>query len=223
MINDHHSPARHPKLPNHLAEPASIYDAMHTVLDIIEAAGERAGAPGREREDIPGHVRRMVYQRDNHTCLWCGSRERTTWLYGENCNCPEGRTTHRHGIEEIPNLELDHVIPHSAGGCDHAHNLRVLCHACNSRRSNLLSDSHRAMLPVTSMCTPCRRTPIRSVYGYEDDYDDYDDYDDSTHEYYREHVEEYDQVGLILPSQRFAAFCGTCRAVSWTDDEGSVW
>lgn len=62
-----------------------------------------------DRQPISRGLRIVVYKRDNFCCVWCGSP--------------------RH-------LELDHVVPWSAGGSDTFDNLRTLCHDCNSYRSN---------------------------------------------------------------------------------------
>ncbi|QBC87855.1 HNH endonuclease [Mycobacterium avium subsp. hominissuis] len=62
-----------------------------------------------DRAPISTHLRTLVYKRDNFACVWCGSCTR---------------------------LELDHVVPWSAGGSDTIDNLRTLCHDCNAYRSN---------------------------------------------------------------------------------------
>ena len=88
------------------------------VLELVEAglwtptdSGYLLGrqhVPAREvRARIPDVVRDVVYERDEHRCLICG-------------------TTHR--------LTLDHIVPFSMGGEDTIDNLRTLCGSCNSRR-----------------------------------------------------------------------------------------
>ena len=50
-----------------------------------------------------------------------------------------GRRTCRYcGTTRTP-LQLDHLIPWSAHGCDHPHNLRLACPDCNEARSNWAS------------------------------------------------------------------------------------
>ncbi len=59
------------------------------------------------RRKIPARVRELVYRRDGHTCVDCGSTE---------------------------DLTLDHIYPWSLGGSDHQSNLRTLCRTCNARK-----------------------------------------------------------------------------------------
>lgn len=59
------------------------------------------------RAPIPARVRELVYERDAHQCVQCGSTTR---------------------------LSLDHIHPWSLGGEDTLENLRTLCIPCNSRK-----------------------------------------------------------------------------------------
>lgn len=70
-------------------------------------------------------TRRLVLRRDHYRCVFCG----------------------RAGL-----LEVDHIIPWSAGGSDDPDNLRTLCRHCNQDRSNF-------RVPADD----CRRIPN----GYE--------------------------------------------------------
>lgn len=176
--------------------------ADRTVNEILTTAHERIGAAGRDRDSIPSFVRRLVYLRDNHTCAWCGDRARATYIWGDVCGCDVRNDPHRHAIKEVANFELDHVIPHSAGGCDHAHNLRILCRSCNNRRSNRQTDMHQWRLPVTPFCAPCL-TEERSQVMYEEDFAEY--------------------LLESASSTRSAAFCGHCTSVSWVENEGDTW
>ncbi len=56
---------------------------------------------------VPAAVRWAVWERDNFTCLHCGSRRF---------------------------LSLDHKIPWSKGGTHDQDNLQTLCRTCNSRK-----------------------------------------------------------------------------------------
>jgi hypothetical protein len=86
-----------------------------------------------ERDPIAPDLRVAIYRRDGMRCVDCGS----TWDFG-------GR------------LELDHIVPWSAGGSDAATNLRTLCHWCNDRRSNKHTGADgRRYLPVTWWCIDC--------------------------------------------------------------------
>jgi hypothetical protein len=71
-----------------------------------------------DRKPVP---RMWILRRDNYRCVICGSSAR---------------------------LEIDHIVPWSAGGSDHPDNLRTLCHWCNTDRSNF-------RIPADS----CRRIP----------------------------------------------------------------
>jgi 5-methylcytosine-specific restriction endonuclease McrA len=73
-----------------------------------ELRGEHAA---RVREPIPEAVRHEVWRRDKGRCVDCGSRER---------------------------LELDHIIPVSAGGSSTARNIELRCEDCNRRKGALI-------------------------------------------------------------------------------------
>lgn len=87
-----------------------------------------------EREPIPWFVRLSVYERDGHSCRLCGYPS--------------------------PQLELDHIVPWSAGGSDATSNLRTLCHDCNQERSNFRDVAEeRLPVPTTWWCWHCWRDP----------------------------------------------------------------
>lgn len=82
------------------------------------------------REPLPRWLRILVLYRDDFTCCWCFKRG--------------GR------------LEVDHIVPWSAGGSDASWNLRTLCSDCNQERSNFRTDSERAhALPIIMRCITC--------------------------------------------------------------------
>lgn len=58
-------------------------------------------------------TRRNLFQRDNHTCQYCGSREQ---------------------------LSIDHVIPRSRGGQDIWENVTTACTSCNVRKGSRTPD-----------------------------------------------------------------------------------
>lgn len=62
---------------------------------------------GSKRTPISNGLRRAVYERDNFSCLHCGSREQ---------------------------LSIDHIIPWSKGGSHDFGNLQTLCKSCNSKK-----------------------------------------------------------------------------------------
>lgn len=134
-----------------------------------------------ERAEIPWDVRRAVYRRDGWRCHYCGS----TWTETQ--------------------LELDHMLPWSAGGSDASHNLRTLCQRCNGDRSNYDDrDRHKRVLPVTWWCIDC--------HGYVDP-------EDWSH---RRYIERPPQVRpappIIEPHDRLTfAYCATCDINSYTE------
>mgnify|MGYP002152208539 CR=1 FL=1 len=57
-----------------------------------------------DRTYIPAHTRKLVFIRDNHRCVKCGSTK---------------------------NLEIHHIVPHARGGSNRLENLQLLCQRCN--------------------------------------------------------------------------------------------
>lgn len=89
------------------------------------------------RDPIPWPIRLSVYLRDDYRCKTCGHRDDT-------------RAT----------LQLDHLLPWSAGGSDYTDNLRVLCTPCNQRRTNQQDGAEgRRLLPTTWWCVTCWNEP----------------------------------------------------------------
>ena len=56
------------------------------------------------RAYIPAHTKKLVFIRDNHRCVKCGSTK---------------------------DFELHHIIPHAMGGSSRLENLQLLCQRCN--------------------------------------------------------------------------------------------
>ena len=77
----------------------------------------RGGRTGRRRS-IGDSLRWKIWERDNFTCAYCGSRRF---------------------------LSVDHVIPVSDGGGDNPENLQTLCGKCNRKKSNKITD--REIIP----------------------------------------------------------------------------
>lgn len=113
-------------------------DRTNDIEDTLDELEWRVAGPHRwplirtgQRDDIPWITRCAIYIRDGATCQMCG-------LYRPNPS------------------NLDHVLPWSAGGCDHAHNLRLTCEPCNQARSNYRDHAeHIAQRPVTWWCIYC--------------------------------------------------------------------
>lgn len=62
-----------------------------------------------KKAQIPAEIRWAVWERDNFTCKFCGSRK---------------------------HLTIDHVLPESKGGNLSLANLQTLCKRCNSKKGN---------------------------------------------------------------------------------------
>lgn len=82
-----------------------------------------------DRQPIPKHVRVAVLMRDEFTCRLC-------WRQG-------GR------------MEIDHIIPWSAGGSDDPTNLRSCCYECNQSRSNFVTFIDQPRPPLRHECACC--------------------------------------------------------------------
>lgn len=111
-----------------------ISDAVDDYVTWLENhAGERWPVIRRgERVPITNLVRLSIYSRDDHACRGGQAMHHTT------------------------DLELDHLIPWSAGGPDDSDNLRTLCAWCNARRSNFIDFAHgRQYRPTTWWCCEC--------------------------------------------------------------------
>lgn len=67
----------------------------------------RKNQDGKYRKNIRKSVKRAVYERDGHRCVFCGATE---------------------------NLSLDHIVRYADDGPDTEDNLRVLCMKCNQSR-----------------------------------------------------------------------------------------
>jgi hypothetical protein len=119
-----------------------------------------------KRPPVNRMMRRLIYQRDGYTCGFCFKR----------------------GL-----MQLDHIIPWSAGGSDRSDNLRSLCKKCNEERSNYRTESDHSAVPVTLACDVCIDGWIRK-YGY------------STY-------------GRCIPgAPAVTAFCGNCQSPSYVTD-----
>lgn len=60
-----------------------------------------------KHHEVPPEVRVLVYARDNHRCVECGTDE---------------------------DLSLDHIVSRSRGGSDHESNLQTMCRPCNGKK-----------------------------------------------------------------------------------------
>lgn len=132
-------------------DPVPFFDAMQSFADRLEAAALPKRFPVQRttrtepREPIPKEIRRAVHMRDNWRCQWCS----------------------KHWTEAA--LELDHIIPWSAGGSDQMDNLRTLCHDCNTLRSNFDIDTEQRKPPIADCCASCQPSQFWTddEYGIE--------------------------------------------------------
>lgn len=81
-----------------------------------QTLGSRKSLPAAKRSGLSRRLRYQVFQRDKHTCQYCGRKP------------PEVR------------LEVDHRIPVSKGGTDDLDNLITACEDCNRGKGDLLPD-----------------------------------------------------------------------------------
>jgi len=124
-----------------MADPRQLGDHLAltlTQLDLRQRGERWPVIRYSDRDEIPYDVRYAVYRRDRFRCSCCGGGK------------PK-------------RLELDHIVPWSAGGSDGSRNLRALCPDCNTERSNFYEDTS-PKLPVTWWCLQCY-----AGYSAEDD------------------------------------------------------
>ena len=76
---------------------------------------------------IPASVRRMVLERDNWTCWYCG-RYMGEWFKARI---------------HLTLIHIEHQIPSSRGGTDDPSNLVTACRACNSRKCGRTVEEYR--------------------------------------------------------------------------------
>tara|TARA_B100000029_G_scaffold178587_1_gene175968 strand:- start:976 stop:1752 length:777 start_codon:yes stop_codon:yes gene_type:complete len=86
-----------------------LAESEEDVINHIKQTELDHSQPNSGRERIPDQTQIFVWNRDDGTCVKCGSRE---------------------------NLAFDHIIPHSLGGSNSRRNLQLLCDTCNLKKSN---------------------------------------------------------------------------------------
>lgn len=146
-----------------------------------------------EREPIPFLVRLSVFKRDGNHCRECGS-----W-YPNHAGY----------------LELDHMLPWSAGGGDESTNLRTLCVGCNQRRSNWNDGAHQSrVLPTTWWCFDCWCHPDEEYRRREEDWE-FDSIPRMYRSQWRNGIDLAAVPFVIEPNE--PAFCAWCGCIGWTD------
>lgn len=172
----------------HVRGFARFDEATDATTSVVGAVSEHDGdlrwpaVRTGERDPIPSLTRRAVWRRDGGTCKECGF------------------------VGDAVRMELDHIVPWSAGGADTSDNLRVLCGPCNQRRGNLNDGAHilRRYLPVTWWCIDCWRCDWR---------------EDAAQRVYRPVEAGDDRKYPRIDPQRdrlSTAYCATCDSTSYT-------
>lgn len=140
------------------------------------------------REPLRADLRWLIWHRDNGTCKLCGASDRT--------------------------IEIDHVVPWSAGGTDHSSNLRALCQPCNQARSNYRLLEAPRLRPVTALCDRCF-VAHNSRIALNRRHDTYAAMCPICRGDNPPYPEDPDQPGV-------PAFCGCCKSMSIVTDPGRL-
>jgi len=167
-----------------MTEPPEMTDVVRELLDDALQPYERhPRVRYGKRGELHPFLRQLVYERDGRRCRYCGS------------NGP---------------LQLDHVLPWSAGGSDTSDNLRTLCASCNQNRSNWREWIPPRLIPVVPVCDPCCIS--------------HSEFDEMGTEYRHRRYSTACPVCIVgefeqdMHAPRLSAFCGTCGLTSWTAD-----
>ena len=88
---------------------------------------EYSARPNRESlSKRLGKLARQIKARDGHRCVYCGAT----------------------AVSSGTHLHLDHLVPRSLGGLDHASNLVLACKACNCARKVIQIDAWCELIGV---------------------------------------------------------------------------
>jgi len=92
-------------------------DALKAIRCEVTGKMNKKGYARTQRNAMTNDLREAIKQRDGYTCQKCGN-----------------------SVYKEPNLllEVDHIVPVSAGGKTEASNLQTLCWRCNREKSNKL-------------------------------------------------------------------------------------
>lgn len=73
---------------------------------------------------VKAEIRNAVYERDGRQCIACGSTQ---------------------------NLQIDHIVPQSRGGCHDIENLQTLCGTCNLEKGDRTQDEWEQTWPKETL------------------------------------------------------------------------
>jgi len=173
--------------------PTHVSGLLSELLDHWEAPRRHPVVRSGDRNLIPWVVRLSVARRDGFHCRHCG------WH-----------------MAEMVGMELDHILPWSAGGGDHSANLRTLCSPCNQKRSNWDDGDHeREMVPTTWWCQTCWLHPEVEAAMESDYLDTYD----VIQRHPRPIWKDGTNLGRVPWVREFTtlAYCAWCSGYGYTD------
>lgn len=84
-----------------------VLEGKRFFSNYIKPSNENLTEAKQSDRNIPGSIKKIVWDRDEGKCVICGSTN---------------------------NLEFDHEIPFSKGGSNSTSNIRILCQSCNRKK-----------------------------------------------------------------------------------------
>jgi 5-methylcytosine-specific restriction endonuclease McrA len=116
--------------------PVELHTLRYVAIDCFGTGRGHNGHPSaRKREARARRVWKQQVRR-------AGGRLRRDWRYRCCAACGSQRQ-----------LTVDHVIPKSRGGCNHIHNLQLLCFDCNQAKGDALPWELLTSLPQAAALT----------------------------------------------------------------------
>lgn len=78
------------------------------------------------------HTRKLVWERDNYTCQYCGLNMKQLYI-----DWLAGRIKRKRAL-----LTVDHIYPRSKGGGNTLDNLLTACKFCNNKKGNKVAENY---------------------------------------------------------------------------------
>ena len=101
------------------------FTGLQSYIDLSTIIAVRGALAKYNQDSIPPLTNRALFERDRHTCLYCGSNFKLSLL------------------------TRDHVLPKALGGKDNWGNVVTACKACNVRKGcNTPSHAHMPLLAL---------------------------------------------------------------------------